>query len=175
MLKIFGTFLSLEYSMSVISAALSSRISQRRKWINGLAVAYIFVGYGFSIVCISSQFWIANILGVLLLIHTFLWAAYFVHEFVHGTVSRRPGLNALLASVMLFLTGSCYCRFRDLARNHLAHHKNRADFSAFSITEFLKSLPKPLMQLIVVLEWLYFPVINFILRVGSVLWAGSSR
>ena len=135
--------------MSAISTALSSRISQRRHWINGLALAYVFIGYGFSIVCISSQFWTANILGVLLLIHTLTWAAYFVHELVHGTVFRQRGLNASLANVMLFLTGSCYCRFRDLARNHLAHHKNRADFSAFSIANFLKSLPTPLMQLIV--------------------------
>lgn len=150
--------------MPTVSAALSSRITQCSNWINGLAIVYVFVGYSFSIVCISSQFWAANILGVILLIHTLLWAAYFVHEFVHGTIFRRPGLNASLASVMLFLTGSCYCRFRGLARNHLAHHKNRADFSAFSITDFLKSLPKPLMQLIIVLEWLYFPAINFILR-----------
>ncbi|MBW4661889.1 MAG: fatty acid desaturase [Drouetiella hepatica Uher 2000/2452] len=150
--------------MSALSAALSSRISQRRNWINRLVIAYVFVGYGFSIACISSQSWAANILGVLLLIHTLLWAAYFVHEFVHHTVFRQPRLNALLASIMLFLTGSCYCHFQDLARNHLAHHKNRADFSAFSIGDFLRSLPKPLMQLITILEWLYFPAINFILR-----------
>jgi len=150
--------------MSAISVTLSSKISQRRNWINGLALVYVVAGYSFSVVCISSQFWTVNILGVLLLIHTLMWAAYFVHELVHGTVFRRPGLNAPMANMMLFLTGSCYCRFRDLARNHLAHHKNRADFSAFSIANFLMSLPKPLMQLIVVLEWLYFPAVNFILR-----------
>jgi fatty acid desaturase len=73
-------------------------------------------------------------------------------------------LNGLFGNIMLFLTGSCYCRFRYLARNHLAHHKNRADFSSFSIADFLNSLPKPLLQLIIGLEWLYFPIVNFILR-----------
>ncbi len=150
--------------MSAISAALSSKISQRRNWLNVLVLAYILVGYGFSVVCVSSQVWAANILGVFLLIHTLMGAAYFTHELVHGVVLRQPRLNAALADVMLFLTGSCYCHFRDLARSHMAHHKNRADFSAFSIADFLMSIPKPLMQSIVVLEWLYFPAIDFILR-----------
>jgi fatty acid desaturase len=107
---------------------------------------------------------VSNTFGVLLLLHTLLWAAYFIHELIHGTPFRQPKINVLVGNMMLFLTGSCYCRFQDLARHHLAHHKNRADFSAFSIAGFLKSLPKPLLQLIIGLEWLYFPVVNFILR-----------
>lgn len=150
--------------MLTISDTLKSQINERHHWLNGLALAYVVFGYGLSIILMSAQHWLANGLGVLLLIHTLMWAAYFVHELVHGTVFRRPRLNAFVAQVMLFLTGSCYCRFRDLARNHLAHHKNRADFSAFSITDFLRSQPAWLLKSIVVLEWLYFPAINFILR-----------
>ncbi|MEM9006584.1 MAG: fatty acid desaturase [Cyanobacteria bacterium P01_F01_bin.86] len=147
-----------------ISDTLKSRISRRPHWMNGLALTYVIVGYSCSLIGISAQSWGANILGFFLLIHTLMWAAYFIHELIHGSVFRNPKWNAFMAQVMLFLTGSCYCRFRDLARNHLAHHKNRADFSPFAIADFLKVQPQWLRQLIVILEWLYFPAINFMLR-----------
>ena len=163
--------------MVAVSETLKSKISQRPHWINGLGLAYVVIGYICSIVCIMAQAGWANILGVFLLVHTLMWAAYFVHELVHGSVFRSPRLNAAVAQVMLFLTGSCYCRFRDLARNHLAHHKNRADFSPFSITDFLNAQPQWLRQIIVVLEWLYFPAVNFILRWLCILapFLGQSR
>lgn len=150
--------------MNVVSPELNSRISQRNQWISGFALFYGLTGYVFSIFCFSSENWAINGLGVVLLIHTLMWSAYLVHDLIHGAVFRQPKVNAFVGNILLFLTGSCYCRFQDLARNHLAHHKNRADFSAFSIVDFLRSLPKPLLQLIIVLEWLYFPVVNFILR-----------
>ncbi|MEM8611706.1 MAG: fatty acid desaturase [Cyanobacteria bacterium P01_H01_bin.105] len=150
--------------MSLVSKAFNEQIIERNHRLNGVALAYVVIGYGCSIVWISHPFWLTNLLGVLLLTHTLVWAAYFVHEFIHGTIFRNPKLNALGAKVMLFLTGSCYCRYLPLARYHLAHHKNRADFSAFSMADFLRSLPTPLLKLIQILEWLYFPAINFILR-----------
>jgi fatty acid desaturase len=139
-------------------------MGQRVHWINGLALTYVFGGYGVAIAAITSQGWWANLLGFFLLIHTLMWAAYFVHDLIHGAVFRGRQWNALVAQMMLFLTGSCYSHFQDVARSHLAHHKNRADFSPFSMTEFLKALPSWLRQSIIVLEWLYFPAINFILR-----------
>ncbi|MEM7772522.1 MAG: fatty acid desaturase [Cyanobacteria bacterium P01_A01_bin.37] len=163
--------------MAAISRALSAQMNQPRYWLNGLALAYITLGYGVSIVGISSQFWVVNVFGVLLLTHTLVWAAYFVHEFIHGAIFKNPRWNALGAKAMLFLTGSCYCRYLPLARYHLAHHKNRADFFAFSMPAFLRSLPPWLLKSIVVLEWLYFPAINFILRWFCILapFLGESR
>lgn len=150
--------------MVAISKALNKAMSQPHYGLNAMALAYVTGGYGCSLFCISQPDWRINILGVLLLTHTLVWAAYFVHEFIHGTIFPGPKLNALGAQVMLFLTGSCYCRYLPLARYHLAHHKNRADFSAFSMEDFLQALPGPLLKLIQILEWLYFPAINFILR-----------
>ena len=150
--------------MSAVPEALSQQISQPKYGLNSLALAYVVVGYGGAIVCLTASAWLLNILGVLLLTHTLVWAAYFVHEFIHGTIFPNPKLNALGAQVMLFLTGSCYCRYGPLARYHLAHHKNRADFSAFAMGDFLRSLPPYLLKLIEILEWLYFPVINLMLR-----------
>ncbi len=163
--------------MDGISFNLKSEINQRNAWISRLALLYVLIGYVFAIGFISSSRLLINAIGVILLIHSLVWAAYFVHELVHGTIFRRPKLNALVGNVMLFLTGSCYCRFQDLARDHLAHHKNRADFSAFSISDFLTSLPRPIRQLIIALEWLYFPIVNFILRWFCIIspFLGESR
>lgn len=156
-------------------------INHRTHWksrlINGLAIAYVLLGYGFAVFCIAQPTGLVNLVGVVLLIHTLVWAAYFVHEFVHSTIFRQPSWNALWGQTMLFITGSCYSDYRDIASNHLAHHKNRADFSVFSLPDFLRSLPKPLLQLIVALEWLYFPVINFMFRWLNALspFLGQSR
>ncbi|MBE9018161.1 fatty acid desaturase [Chroococcidiopsidales cyanobacterium LEGE 13417] len=139
-------------------------INDRNYWINGAALAYVLVGYSFAIFCIVQHLWWLNLLGTVLLTHTLIWAAYFVHEFIHGNIFRTPRWNSAFAQVMLFLTGSCYSRYRDVASNHLAHHKNRADFSAFSLPDFLQTAPKPILRLIVALEWLYFPAVNFLLR-----------
>jgi fatty acid desaturase len=147
-----------------LSSTLTAKLSRRNNWVNGLALFYVLAGYLFALVCICSEAWSANLFGTVLLVHTLMLAAYFIHEFIHSTVFPNPSLNAIAGNIMLFITGSCYCRFRDLARNHLAHHKNRADFSAFAIADFLSSLPKPLLHLIIALEWMYFPVLNFILR-----------
>ncbi|MGJ3252393.1 MAG: fatty acid desaturase [Elainellaceae cyanobacterium] len=149
--------------MGVLSSELKSKVSQY-SWINAVSLLYVLIGYIFSIACVSANNLAINAVGVTLLIHTLMWAAYFVHELVHGTTFWHPKINIWVGNSLLFLTGSCYCRFQDLARNHLAHHKNRADFSAFSIPDFLRSLPKPLFQLVVGLEWLYFPAVNLILR-----------
>ncbi|MEL6879294.1 MAG: fatty acid desaturase [Cyanobacteria bacterium J06607_10] len=155
--------------MIAVSTALNDKINKPLHWLNALAFAYIFIGYGLSIVAISSTAWLANIFGVLLLTHTLVWAGYFTHEFMHGAIYKKPRWNAVGAKAMMFLTGSCYCRYLPLARYHLAHHKNRADFSSFSMSDFLRSLPAWMLNSIVALEWLYFPAINLMLRWFCVL------
>lgn len=146
------------------TVTFNTYINARNSWINGIAFAYVFGGYGVSLVLIGASAWYWNLAGVGLLLHTLLWAAYFVHELMHGNIFRRSGDNEAVGQLLLFLTGSCYCRYRDLARFHLAHHKNRADFSPFSLAQFLQSLPKPVLHLIIGLEWLYFPAVNLLLR-----------
>jgi fatty acid desaturase len=136
-------------------------------WLNGIAIAYVFGCYGFSLFCITTNLWWLNLLGVVLLTHTLTWAALFLHEFFHYNIFSRSSLNAVFGEAMLFLTGSCYSRFRDLVSHHAAHHVRRADFSPFfpfSMTDFLQSLPRPLLRLIIFLEWLCIPAVNLILR-----------
>jgi len=139
----------------------------RNNSINSLALTYIIGGYTVSLVCITSKIWWLNLSGFFLLVHTLAWAGFFVHEFFHQNIFSRYNLNVAFGEIMLFITGSCYSRFRDLAPHHIAHHVHRADFSPFfpfSILDFVHSLPKPITKLIIFLESLCFPAVNFILR-----------
>jgi fatty acid desaturase len=137
---------------------------EKKCWINGSAIALILVGYGMSIFCLIHPFWWMNLIGFSLTIQSLIWAAYFVHESLHGNIFRHPRWNNAVGWVMLFLTGSCYGKYRDLVDNHLAHHKLRADITTFNLTNFLRKLPKTIYWIIIGLEWLYFPVIELILR-----------
>lgn len=150
--------------MPAISDTLTARLNQPNYGLNALALGYVLGGYGIAIFCIASASWVLNGVGVLLLTHVLMWAAYFVHEFMHGAIFKRLKWNAVWGQVMVFLTGSCYCRYQPLANYHMMHHKNRADFSAFAISDFLTVLPSWVRRLIVGLEAMYFPAVNFILR-----------
>ncbi|MEO1619589.1 MAG: fatty acid desaturase [Cyanobacteria bacterium J06632_3] len=167
----------LTVSARKISDELAAKINQPVNWLNSLALTYVFVGYGLGIVCLGAQTIWLNVLGVVLVTHTLVWAAYFVHEFMHGAIFKSLKLNVLFGKVMLFLTGSCYCRYRPLANYHMMHHKNRADFSAFAIADFLRALPTWLTSFIVGLEAMYLPAMNFILRWFCALspFLGDSR
>lgn len=139
----------------------------RNYWLNSMIIAYVLVGYGLSLFCITAVNWWLNLFGVVLLAHSLTWAAFFLHELFHNNIFSRSSLNMACGEIMLFLSGSCYSRFRDVALHHMAHHVNRADFSPFSpfsIGDFLSSLPKPIQRLIVLLEWLCIPAINLAIR-----------
>ncbi|MDJ0746262.1 MAG: fatty acid desaturase [Xenococcaceae cyanobacterium MO_167.B27] len=139
----------------------------RNLWLNSLAITYILGGYGFSLFCITTDILWLNILGVFLLSHSLTWAAAFVHELFHDNIFSSRRLNTVFGEIFLFLTGSCYSRFRDLADHHMAHHIKRVDlspFSPFSIQHFLRSLPRPILKLIAFLELLYIPAVNLIFR-----------
>jgi fatty acid desaturase len=139
----------------------------RNYWLNSAIIAYILVSYGLSLLCITQVSWWLNLLGVILLAHSLTWAAFFLHELFHQNIFSRSSLNVVFGEIMLFLTGSCYSRFRDVSLHHIAHHVHRADFSPFypfSIADFLYSLPKPTQKLIVFLEWLCIPAVNITIR-----------
>jgi fatty acid desaturase len=141
------------------------------------AVAYALVGYGLGIFwTIQTSIWL-NLLGMLLTVHSLVWSAYLIHDLIHGNLFRKSSWNETIAQVLLFLTGSCYSRYRSLASHHLAHHKNRSDIVSFSIIDFLDHLPKPILNLIIILEWLYFPIVELGLRWMSALspFLGESR
>ena len=104
-----------------------------------------------------------NAVGVVLLTHSLVMSAYLAHEFMHGTIFRSFKWNEIGGSVMLWLNGGCYARFRDLAQDHIGHHVNRVDYSGFDLLKFFARLPTSVRHAILALEWLYFPIISYLL------------
>ncbi len=131
---------------------------------NVIAISYVVGGYcGAIALLFLPNMWL-NALGVVLLTHSLVLSAYLSHEFMHGTIFTNMKWNAVGGSVMLWLNGGCYARFKDLAQEHIAHHINRVDFSAFNLPAFITNLPAPIRGLVLTQELLYFPVISFLLQ-----------
>ena len=135
--------------------------------LNGCVLTYVICGYIYSLVGLTSQHWEDNIFAIFLLVHTLTMASFFVHEFIHHNIFSNQKLNRIFGTVMLFLTGTCYSRFKNLAPHHIAHHIHGADFSPFypfSLSDFLRSLPRSILKLIVALEWLFIPIVALTIR-----------
>ncbi|WP_083885631.1 fatty acid desaturase [Synechococcus sp. PCC 7336] len=149
------------------SLSLKSYARHYSSWVNGIAIVYLLGAYTFSIFGISSDIWWLNLIGVIALVHSLMWAAYFAHELFHDNIFSQQELNDWLGEAVLFMTGSCYSRYKDLKHHHIVHHTKRVDlspFAPFSLTDFLLSLPVPIRKIIVALELIYFPAINLTLR-----------
>ena len=131
---------------------------------NVIAISYVLGGYcGAIALLFLPNMWL-NALGVVLLTHSLVLSAYLSHEFMHGTIFTNMKWNAVGGNLMLWLNGGCYARFKDLAQEHIAHHVNRVDFSAFDLPTFITNLPAAIRGLILTLENLYFPAISFLLQ-----------
>ena len=72
--------------------------------------------------------------------------------------------NAVGGNIMLWLNGGCYARFKDLAQEHIFHHVNKVDSVVFDLVAFINNRTAPIHGLILVLEFLYSPVISFMLQ-----------
>lgn len=140
---------------------------QKPLW-NWGAIAYSVLGYVGAIALLLQANGYLNAIGVILLTHVLVWSAYLAHEFMHSSIFSTRRANAIAGSIMLWIVGACYARFDKLAKEHIAHHVNRVDFSAFDLPSAMQQLPAWLRQTIVWLEGLYFPVISFWLQWRSI-------
>jgi fatty acid desaturase len=111
---------------------------------------------------------IMNAIGVFLLTHSLVYSAYLTHEFMHGTIFKTRRWNSIFGNIMLWLNGGCYNGFQALTLQHIAHHIDRVDVFTFEPVKELQSLPLIIRRIILVLEWLYFPIIGFWSRWHSI-------
>ncbi|MEY2342645.1 fatty acid desaturase [Acidithiobacillus sp. IBUN Pt1247-S3] len=133
-------------------------------WPNTVALLYAVVGYGTGLTLIVSHLWWLNIMGIMLLAHALVIAAYLLHEFAHGTVFKSNRANQRGGEVMSWLTGVAYASFVDLRRKHMRHHIDRADVVTFDYKAFLRSRPAWVRHVVTALEWGYVPAIEFLMR-----------
>lgn len=131
---------------------------------NSLAMAYTLLGYlgGLALLFAASP-WL-NALGTLLLAHAMIVAAYFIHEFAHGSIFSVPKHNEWAGNLCSWMAGSCYADFKDLRRKHMRHHVDRADVITFDTKVFLHGLPAWARRLVVALEWAYVPAVELIMH-----------
>lgn len=57
-------------------------------------------------------------MGVLLLAHALVIAAYLVHECAHNTLFTGLYWNAPPWAILLWFTGACYGRYEDIRHKH---------------------------------------------------------
>ena len=133
-------------------------------WLNLVALAYTLVGYVAGIAMLTAGAWWINMIGVLLTGHALIYAAYFIHEFAHQSIFKSAAANNAWGTVMTWLTGSCYATFGALRRKHMRHHIDRADVVTFDYKDFLQRSPDWVTKLVLVLEWMYVPAVEFLMH-----------
>ncbi|WP_241294725.1 fatty acid desaturase family protein [Burkholderia stabilis] len=128
---------------------------------------YTFGGYLLSLYLVTRPGWMLPLAGVPLMAHTMILSALLTHECMHGTMSKRPALNAHLGRASTLISGACYVPYALLRRQHLDHHRNRVGYDGFSITRWVASLPPALRRVVMALEWCYVPVLSYVARFRS--------
>lgn len=130
---------------------------------NTVAMGVTVLGWPLGIWLLGQPAWTVNLAGVLLVVLTLTWSAYFIHEFAHQAIFRTPQANERWGTLMSWINGSCFARFDDLRRKHMRHHVERADVITFDLQAFLRARPL-LCRLVLALEWLHVPAVEFIMR-----------
>ena len=143
-------------------------ISQHKPVANIAAITYTFSAYicGVALLFISNP--ILNLVGVFFTTHGLVYSAYLTHEFMHGTIFKNRYWNSIFGNIMLWINGGCYNGFQALTLQHIAHHIDRVDVFTFEPIPKLQQLPNLVRRIILILEWLYFPIMGFWSRWHSV-------
>lgn len=135
----------------------------RGYWPHLAALAYAGAAYlgGLALLLVPS--WSLNALGVLLLAHGLVIAAYMIHECAHNTVFAENRHNARLGEALSFLVGAAYGDYEAMRHKHFRHHVDRADVVAFDYRQWLTRRPW-LLRLVQALEWAYIPAVDILMH-----------
>lgn len=133
------------------------------RWPNLLAFTYTAGGYAAGMSLVLSESIPANGLGVLLLAHSMVIAAYLVHECAHNTLFTHSRHNAWMGELLNWLTGACYGRYDDIRHKHFRHHVERADVVAFDYRHRLAGHPL-LTRCMAGLEWACIPAVDLLMH-----------
>jgi fatty acid desaturase len=130
---------------------------------NLLALTYVMFGYAIGMGMLLSENLGANLVGVLLLGHSMVIAAYLIHECAHNTLFSDSGQNERLGRALNWVTGGCYGDYSDLQHKHFRHHVDKADVVAFDYRPRLQRHPG-LLFVMRALEWFYIPALDIMMH-----------
>lgn len=131
---------------------------------NLFALAYALVGYGAGLLLITRGNFALNVAGTLLLAHSLVVCAYFIHEFAHGSIFSKMSQNDLGGEVMAWITGACFASYSGLKQKHLRHHADRMDVAAFNYRDILGRAPAWARNTVLALEWAYIPAVELLMH-----------
>ncbi len=130
---------------------------------NVMAWIYILATYLLGFAGIMADSLLFNALGVVLLAHSMVIAAYFIHECAHDSLFKKNRHNQLFGEILMWITGSSYNTYEAIRHKHVRHHSDRADVVTFDYREKLREYPKAL-KLIERLEYFYIPAVEITLH-----------
>jgi len=130
---------------------------------NLAAWSYMFGAYLFGFAAILADSLWLNAAGVLLLAHSMVIAAYFVHECAHDSLFLKKRDNRLFGELLLWIAGASYSDYEAIRHKHVRHHMDRADIVSFDFRKALLKYPRTL-KLITFLEWCYIPAVEIMMH-----------
>ena len=130
---------------------------------HGGAVLYAVTAYIVGWIGLFEDFWLANLLAVLLLAHGMIIAAYMIHECGHNLVFKSVRDNAKLGRMLSWLCGSAYGTYEDIRYKHFRHHVDNDDVVWFDYEKFFADHPFG-VRVTRFLEWFYIPAHDLIMH-----------
>jgi fatty acid desaturase len=130
---------------------------------NTIAWIYILATYIFGFYAIMSDALIYNLLGTVLLAHSMVISAYFVHECAHDSLFKKNRHNRFFGEIFLWIAGASYSDYEAVRHKHVRHHMDRADIVSFDFRTRLQMYPK-LLKVIQVLERMYIPALEIMMH-----------
>jgi fatty acid desaturase len=143
------------------SASEIAYINSTKPTWDAIAILYTLFSYTGGIFLCALPEVPLNFLGFILLTHGLIYSAYLSHELMHASIFNSRRWNMGFGTLMSWLNGGCYWKFQDLTLRHISHHVNRSDFSIYNLADRLQSKPHAIRQIVLVLEWFYFPILSF--------------
>jgi fatty acid desaturase len=130
---------------------------------NILAWMYMLFTYvsGFMAI-LADSLWI-NALGIVVLAHSMVIAAYFIHECAHEAVFKKSFHNQILGEILLWISGNSYSDYKLIKKKHIRHHMDRADIVSFDFRTRLQEYPRTL-KFIQKLECFYIPALEIMMH-----------
>lgn len=130
---------------------------------HGGAVLYAFVAYVAGWIGLFQDFWLTNLVAVLLLAHAMTIAAYMIHECGHNLVFKSMRDNTKLGRFLSWICGSAYGTYEDMRYKHFRHHVDNDDVVWFDYERFFGEHPL-ILRVTKSLEWFYVPAHDLIMH-----------
>jgi len=136
---------------------------QKVFWPNLLAIVYVITAYtgGMLLILVHGVPW--NAVGVLLLAHAMVIAAYLVHECIHNNIFRHSRYHYWLGEFLQWICGASYTHYDFIRHKHVRHHTDRADVVLFDYRSRITRYPV-LLKIIQILEWFYIPALEVVMH-----------